>query len=250
MPSSQEIAKWVESLATDADWQRLSDVVSASIAKALPNASRELISDLTEEHLPYVEEELRNRAALLVEDGSLPSYELDVNDSYIRGINQYNAAIAAKLRSIDPFFFEVVCHRILEKFGAFAEDTQKTNNGGVAFYAFEMMTYSSGFPLPRTAALTVIGQAKRYALDHDVSETEIRKFVGGAVLKLDELRKQGKIGVLSPIVFAFWTTSDLHINAKEYSRKMGIWHMDGMALAEYVVKLGLEREIFPAHEIQ
>ncbi|MGB5216959.1 MAG: hypothetical protein WBN66_01550, partial [Smithella sp.] len=100
-------------------------------------------------------------------------------------------------------------------------------------------------PLPRTAALTVIGQAKRYAEKNYIAETEIRKFIGGAILKLDELRKQGKVRVLSPVVFAFWTTSDLHIPAKEFSKKMGIWHLDGMSLAEYILKLKLEDEVFP-----
>lgn len=245
MASSQDIAKWVETHLESADWQNLSDAISGAIAKSLPTASIELISDLTEEHLAYVDEILRNRSALLIEDGSLPSFELDPHDPYIRRINQYNAEIAKKLRGIDPFYFEVVCKRILEELGAIAENTQRTNDGGVDFYALEMTTYSLTHPVPRSAALSVIGQAKRYAIDNEVTETEVRKFIGGAILKVDELRKQGKINVLSPVVYAFWTTSDLHVNAKQFSRKMGIWHLDGMALAEYVVKLGLEQEVFP-----
>lgn len=246
MPSSQDIAKWVEKYCCSNDWQSLEDAVHESISKALPKVSVEQISDWTEEHLPFVDVLLRNRSANLLQDGSLPTYELDENDPYIRRINQYNTDIAEKLRCIDPFYFEVVCKRILEKLGATAENTQKSYDGGVDFYAFEMTSYSSNHPLPQSAALAVIGQAKRYAKDHDVTETEIRKFIGGAILKSDELRKQGKINVLSPVVFAFWTTSELHLHAKEYSRKMGIWHLDGMALAEYVVKLDLVNEIFPA----
>lgn len=245
MASSQDIAKWVEAHLDCDDWQSLNDAISGSIFKALPKASIELISDLTEEHFSYVDEYLRNRCAILIEDGSVPSYELDETEPYIRRINQYNTEIAQKLRTIDPFYFEVVCKRILEKLGARAENTQRTSDGGVDFYALEMMTYSSSYPLPKSAALAVMGQAKRYALHNEVTETEIRKFIGGAILKVDELRKQGKINVLSPVVYAFWTTSDLHVNAKEFSRKMGVWHLDGMAIAEYVVKLGLVDEIFP-----
>jgi len=245
MASSQDIAKWVELHLDSADWQALSDAITHAISKVLPTASVEFISDLTEEHFAHVDEHLRNRHAVIIEDGGVPSYELGPTEPYIRRINQINADIAKKLRAIDPFYFEVVCKRILEKLGARAENTQKTSDGGVDFYALEMTTYSSSHPLQKSAALAVIGQAKRYAQDNEVSETEIRKFIGGAILKIDELRKQGKINVLSPVVYAFWTTSDLHINAKKFSRKMGIWHLDGMAIAEYLVKLELVDEIFP-----
>lgn len=226
MASSQDIAKWVETyLVTDGSWIRLEDAVNCALEKAIPSASIEKRTDLAEEHLSYVDDILRNKRALLIQDGGVPSYELDDNDPYIRRINQGHVCIANKLRHIDPLYFEVVCKRILEKLGATAENTQKTCDGGVDFFALDLMTYSANYPLPRTAALTVIGQAKRYAEKNDITETEIRKFIGGAILKLDELRKQGKVGVLSPVVFAFWTTSDLHVHAKEFLEKwaFGIW---------------------------
>lgn len=47
----------------------------------------------------------------------MPTYELDENDQYIRRINQINVDVAAKLRNIDPYYFEVVCKKILEKMG-------------------------------------------------------------------------------------------------------------------------------------
>ena len=245
MASSQDIARWVETHLDSANWQSLDDAMLHGIRKSIPKASIELQTDLVEEHLTYVDEILRNKRARVIEDGGIPSYELDANDQYIRRINQINADLAVKLRSIDPFYFEVVCKRILEKLGATAENTQKSYDGGVDFFALNLTTYSASHPLPKTAALSVIGQAKRYAENHEVKETEIRNFIGGAILKLDELRKDGKINVLGPVVFAFWTTSDLHIHAKEYSRRMGIWHLDGMALAEYVLKLELVNEILP-----
>ena len=248
MASSQDIAKWVEAHLDSSGWQSLSDAMLHAISKSMPKASIELHTDLVEEHLDYIEEILRNKRALVIEDGGIPSYELDDYDQYIRRINQRNTQLAAKLRLIDPFYFEVVCKRILEKLGATAENTQKSYDGGVDFFALNLTTYSVSYPLPKTAALSVIGQAKRYAADNEVKETEVRNFIGGAILKLDELRKEGKINVLGPVVFAFWTTSDLHVHAKAYSRKMGIWHLDGMALAEYVLKLELVNEIFPEGE--
>lgn len=245
MASSQDIAKWVETHLESTDWQNLNDAILHSIKKAIPNVSIEIQTDLTEEHIDYVDEILRTRAAFIIEDGGVPSYEMDAVESYVRRINQHNAKIAAKLRQIDPFHFEVVCKRILEKLGAIAENTQKSYDGGVDFFALNLTTYSASYPLPKTAALSVIGQAKRYAENNEVKENEIRNFIGGAILKLDELRKQGKINVLAPVVYAFWTTSDLHVHAKVFSRKMGIWHLDGMALAEYVIKLELLNEVFP-----
>jgi hypothetical protein len=245
MASSQDIAKWVVKYIDDSEWKLLDVVISESISKALPNASIEMVADLTEEHLLYVDSILRDRRAILIEDGGIPSFELDEKEPYIRRINQDNADLASRLRSIDPYYFEDVCRLILEKLGAKAEKTSGTNDGGVDFYALEMTTYSASYPLPKSAALAVVGQAKRYAVDHEVTETEIRKFIGGAVLIVDELRKLGKINVLSPVVYAFWTTSNLHIHAREYSQKMGVWHLDGMALAEYILKLQLIDKIFP-----
>lgn len=247
MASSQEIAKWVERHLESTKWLALREAVSHAIGRAIPKASIEKQTDLAEEHLEYVDVILRNNRALLIEDGGVPTYELDENDQYIRRINQINVDVAAKLRNIDPYYFEVVCKKILEKMGGAAENTQKSNDDGVDFYALNLTTYSAGFPVPKTAALTVIGQAKRYANNNEVTETEIRKFIGGAVFVLDQLRKQGKLNILSPVVYAFWTTSDLNSSAKIYSRQMGIWHLDGMALAEYVLKLDLVNEIFPTN---
>lgn len=245
MASSQDVARWVETHLDSGEWKPLRDAVSSAINKAIPEASVEFQTDLAEEHISYVEEILRDKHAWLIEDGGIPSYEMDENDPYIRRINEENAEIARKLRLTDPFHLEVLCKRILEKLGATAENTQKSYDGGVDFFALNLKTYSASYPLPTTASLSVIGQAKRYAVNNPVKENEVRNFIGGAMLKLDELRKLGKVNVLGPVVFAFWTTSDLHVHAKEYSRKMGIWHLDGMALAEYVLKLDLVGEIFP-----
>jgi hypothetical protein len=244
MASSQDIAKWVERHLESTVWISLRDAMTHAIGKAISNASIEKKTDLAEEHLNYVDNILRDNSALLLEDGGIPTYELDKNDQYIRRINQINFDVASKLRNIDPFYFEVVCKKILEKMGGKAENTQRSYDNGVDFYALNLTTYSAGLPVPITAALTVIGQAKRYADNHEVTETEIRKFIGGAIFVLDQLRKQGKLSICSPVVYAFWTTSNLHLNAKNYSRKMGIWHLDGMALAEYILKLDMLNEIF------
>ena len=77
---------------------------------------------------------------------------------------------------------------------------------------------------------------------------EIDETIYSQVINFLRLLPEKQYHVLGPVVYAFWTTSDLHIHAKEFSRKMGIWHLDGMALAEYVLKLKLVNEIFPEDE--
>lgn len=244
MPSSLDIARLVEEHLAERTWISLSVAISSAMELGYPQMSVSLRSDLGETHFSYVEDALRERYTILLDDGGIPTFELDPKESYIKRINEKHTALAAKLRTLDPFYFEVVCKRILDELGGKAENTQRTNDGGVDFFALDLHPLSSGFPIPRTASLTVIGQAKRYAENNEVSETEIRKFIGGALLRQEELRRDNKIRVLSPVFYAFWTTSNLHVNARKYSQKMGLWHLDGLALAEYIIKLNLEEEIF------
>ena len=246
MPSSQEIARLVEEHLSAKNWQLLNEAIGLALEMAFPQMPDMYRTDLVEANANYVEEHLRERLALQIDDGGVPIFELDPIEPYIRRINHAHTILARKLRQLDPFYFEVVCKRILDKLGGTAENTQRTNDGGVDFFALDLHPLGSMFPVPRTASLTVIGQAKRYAENNEVTETEIRKFIGGALLRQEELRKENKIRVLSPVFYAFWTTSDLHVNARTFSQKMGVWHLDGLALAEYIIKLDLEDEIFNA----
>jgi hypothetical protein len=45
--------------------------------------------------------------------------------------------------------------------------------------------------------------------------------------------------ILTPVIFAYWTTSGFEQSAKAYARSIGLWHMDGQTLAAYVGSLGL-----------
>lgn len=245
MPSSQDVAKWVETHLEGDTWQSLEDVILSSVSKVMHGASIGTITDTVEEHQNHVEQILRNNLAFIISDGGVPKYELDPNESYIKRINTAHRKVLERLRATDPFHFEVICKLILEKLGGTADITQKSYDGGVDFYAFDLKTYCSNLALPISASLSVIGQAKKYKEANEVRENEVRNFVGGAMLKLDEFKKINKINVLSPVVYAFWTTSDLNINAKKYARDMGIWYLDGFAIADYVIKLKLEDQIDP-----
>ncbi len=75
-----------------------------------------------------------------------------------------------------------------------------------------------------------------------MKEKELREFVGGGILKLQEYRERRIWNPLTPIVFAFWTTSDFHKSAKDYARNIGIWFMNGWSFARYVRELGINIE--------
>ena len=97
-------------------------------------------------------------------------------------------------------------------------------------------------PSPRGARVLVIGQAKRYSRHNRISETDLRSFVGGAIRKASDpenaltFRRE----ILAPLVFAFWTTSDFHPTARSYARSVGLWHLNGMGLAQLASRLGVE----------
>lgn len=243
MASSQEIAKWVEATLSSFEWVTINSAVMTAIKINLIHASETTQYDILEKHESYVEEILRNKLAEIQIDAGISLYEIDEKDPYIRSINYKHLAVLNSLRLMDPYKFEVICKLILEKVGGDSAVTQKTNDGGVDFYAFNLRNCSEHLSLPISSSISVIGQAKRYKDGNDISESDLRKFVGGALLIVDEFRDNNKINVLSPIIYAFWTTSSFHINAKEYAKKMGIWYLDGLTITDYVIKLDLELEI-------
>jgi len=86
--------------------------------------------------------------------------------------------------------------------------------------------------------LRSIGHAKRYKEGNAISETQMREFVGAATLKRHKLLREGVVGPLSPVTFAFWTTSDFDQPARQFARELGLWYMDQITLAEYISQLG------------
>lgn len=243
MASSQDLARWVEATLDSFEWISMNSALMTAIKQNISNASETTQYDILENHEIFVEEILRNKLAEIQIDAGISIFEIDEKDSYIRRINSKHLEILERLRKIDPFKFEIICKLILEKVGGDSAVTQKTNDGGVDFYAFNLRNCTEQLSLPLSSSISVIGQAKRYKDGNDISESELRKFVGGALLKVDEFRDSNKINVLSPIIYAFWTTSSFHINAKDYAKKMGIWYIDGLTIADYVIKLGLESEL-------
>lgn len=242
--SSQDIAQWVECNIANEDWLSLYDVCMDCVRRVLPEVPTLTASDWIEEELIYVAEILRNRSAQIKDDGASPTFKIDGNEPpYLKRENAELAAILEMLRGMDPFEFEGICSAILSALGGRAATTQKSYDGGVDFYAFEMDRFAAGMPVPKVAGLTVIGQAKRYKDNNFVSESEIRKFIGGAVDIANSFKIDKKLTALGPVLFAFWTTSSFHENARTYCKRTGVWYMEGLSVAEYVKKLGLQHLI-------
>jgi restriction endonuclease Mrr len=239
-PATNKIADWVIEELT-VDYERLLTVCVRVLRARLNGWSSDEIDDLAEkEEEKYLPEYLRDLYANRIDDGGTVNFEIDdAQQPYIRRTNNELINLSDRLRKIDWKIFENLCAEILKKLGGDSKVSGQSGDGGVDFYATGIKTHTMQLPLPRNAALCVIGQAKRYQNSY-VTETELRVFVGGAILKLEELKRSNSLGLLGPTIFAFWTSSTLHSNAKKFAKSMGIWYMDGFTFAQYIKVLDLE----------
>jgi restriction endonuclease Mrr len=253
IPSSQVIMGWVKDTLQGEEWVLLNDLCILAIKTKWSKVSETQLYEVVDSNLSYVAEHLRNEAAEWRIDGTSPTFEIDDDPSpYIRSVETGSRATLQKLRRISPAAFESVCARILRQLGALdAQTTQLTNDGGVDFHAVQINIVPSSLSVPVGCKAAAIGQAKRYKDGNLIRETQVREFVGAAVLKRYELQQESVLRQFSPVLLAFWTTSDFDPNARKYARALGLWHMDGRTLADYVKHLGLEEEVLamPDHNL-
>ncbi|MGO8925847.1 MAG: hypothetical protein ACLQU3_02975 [Limisphaerales bacterium] len=47
---------------------------------------------------------------------------------------------------------------------------------------------------------------------------------------------------MTPVLLAFWTTSDFTPQAKQCARELGIWHLNGIGLAQLAIRVGLSED--------
>lgn len=241
IPSSQVIAGWVKESIHSEEWVQLEVICRLALKSRLSGYGESQLYDLVETNLEFVAEHLREDLASCEIDGVPREFEIDDDPSpYVRALVGDEKGLLKKLRSIDPFDFELVCAEILRKLGAQAEVTQKSKDGGVDFWAIDFDFVPDGILTPQACRAAVIGQAKRFKDGNLVKETDLRSFVGGAVRAKADLAAERRILPLSPVLFAFWTTSDFEPNAKAYARAVGIWYLGGRSLSRYVRQLGLE----------
>lgn len=222
------------------EWRPLSDVCAAALRVKWTGKSEEEILEYVERFLQSVAENLRNEAAECVTDGTAARYQIDDEQlPYIRGVPGLSSQTLFKIRRINPFDVEGLCARILAEFGATTNVTQRSGDGGVDFIAHGLNIVPKALLVPVGARAIVIGQTKRYKEGNVITETKVREFAGASILRRHNMRAEGRIGPLTPVILAFWTTSDFEPSAKKYAREMGIWFMDGFTLASYVDALSL-----------
>ena len=243
-PSSQIISVWVQEEVATTEWVRLREIVFSTLKRRWPGPSDEVLWEQTEEHSPHVAELLRMAIAECEFDGAPPRLEIDNDPSpYVRSTNLAPSEVVKALRKMDPFEFEELCATILRKLGAMSQVTQKTSDEGIDFTATSWNALPAPLAIPSVCRAVVMGQAKRYKDGNLINETKLREFVGACTLRKHRFLQEGHITPLTPVMFAFWTTSGFDQNAKKFARELGIWYMDGFTLATYVEILGLREQI-------
>ena len=244
VPSSQVAAAWVKADIIDIAWSPLTDLCFSAVRKRWKGKSDNEIWDFVEQHIAYVSEHLKDEIANCYIDGSARRFEIDDEQpSYVRAVGRETSPLLTHLRNLDPFKVEEICAEILIALGAVAHSTQRMADGGVDFIAMNLNIVPEALSVPLGCKATIIGQTKRYKDGNMISERNIREFVGSGVLRKHLLQKEGKIGPLTPVIFAFWTTSDFEPNAKKYARNVGLWFMDGHTLATYIHSLEMTTAI-------
>lgn len=211
-------------------------------------------NDLSEEaRWEYVEcyktdiaNELFRKKDDIESDGAPVSFDIeeDHGEYYVKFTNVIEIELLRKLRQISPSQFEVFCSNILEKMNGTASVSGGRDDNGIDFHATDINLFNMPSLSTLGSRVMVIGQAKRYKNGNHVKTKELKEFIGSSLLAMYEHKKDvGKaIGIMHPIILAFWTTSDFHYIAKQYARDMGLWYLNGLALCKLATEMGVNIE--------
>jgi Restriction endonuclease len=231
-PSTEAIAAWIADALDTTDWVKLSEVVADILEEKWNSHSRPDCEALAEDREEYIAEQLRNNAANSKAIGQIYPIAIDESEPYVKSISEKVTYEINVLRNMNPYMFEEHCRNILSGLGGRAFVTQKSNDGGIDFYATNIRFVPEQIPYPLHAAVTVVGQAKRYNQYNLVTINDVRQFVGSTVRFLSDLRSRKVIPDAGPVLMAFWTTASFHSSAIEYGRNVGLWTADGRALID------------------
>jgi restriction endonuclease Mrr len=242
-PSVEIVAEWIIEEATNPEFKPIREVLQETLSFRLRGNSPDENADLSEKICLPVIRELENREATERAEGITPSFEISSEDktAYFRVLETPEQPVLEKLKKLDPSAFEKFCAQILSNLGAKSFTIGGPNDKGVDFTAINLQLGDKVRLAPRSSQAIVIGQAKRYN-GQNITECDMREFIGGAILQADNLRKGNAIdtGLLSPVCYAYWTTSDFHHLARSYARQMGIWYLNGVGLAQLAVRAKVE----------
>lgn len=242
IPKPHIIAAWIIENGMNLEFIPLEESIAEVLQTHLRNSSSEEIAEISEMSMLGVRDELYETYGANLKDGIRPCFEISSEDElvYIRFCERPELALLSALKENSSEFFEKFCADVLERLGATSNIVGGSGDGGVDFIGFNLPLSSMGQPNPIGATALVIGQAKRYT-EKLVSENEIRNFIGGAIKRKYMLKKTrpSQVGFLQPVVYAFWTTSDLNKNARIYSQEMGLWYLSGIALTQLALRIGI-----------
>jgi restriction endonuclease Mrr len=236
------IAEWISEEIRNSEFILLRRVLEQVLNDNSVTKSEEETAELAEKLESIVLNKLREKQEEQLDKGIEPTFELDVSigDTYIKSTNLIAKKTLGKLKRLSPLEFEDFCVLILSSLGASALRVGGTNDDGIDFIGYELPTSKFITPALNLSKPIVLGQAKRYP-DRKIDVHDVRSFLGAALVKLDEIRREkSRYGLHAPAIFAFWTTSNFTDSALKFSSKSGIWILGGLALAQLAIKLDLE----------
>jgi hypothetical protein len=237
---SQVIVNWVIEY-NPLGSKQLKEIIF-EVLKKKTNYSDERIYEEAEKHEKYVYKLLSDKINENDEYGILSPFKIDGDGGslFYTGLPFLEKPILDKIITEDPKQFEKLCRDILEKLGARSEIISGENDGGVDFIGYNLPVGAVKFKTKVANQVLVIGQAKRYS--HEIiTETDLRIFVGAAVKKRYDLLVEKKYDAkyIQPTVYAFWTTSDFHPDARIYAKAIGLWALNGICIARLMIELGI-----------
>lgn len=206
----------------------------------------EMVNDLIDK----VRSEIKNHINKCQSMGIVPDFDFGTHPSCL--INKKVELFSAKkeffnwLYELHPKKFEELCRIILKLEGCYnVKVTPYSGDGGVDFYGTKILTIEcedkpSVF---KNVEVSVIGQAKRYALGNKIDIEQLRCFIGAYnIIKIAELKGSpaqlhnpidtNSFKPLSPSLLIFITSSEADETTRETAKWLGIKLISGQELVE------------------
>lgn len=238
------VAKWVENRSRNLDMRPLRDVMTIVLtAEFRQKVSPEEIAEIVEGMVGDVALRLAENSDDYVRQGVDPSFKVEMGDGdYFYCCKESpDREFRAKLAAMTPKGFEHFCKGILSRLSGNAVVSGGTNDECVDFYAFGLPLAGGDALFPGASRLFVVGQAKRWKINNEIALNDLRQFVGAAILRIDQLRRDhaDRLGLITPVCYAFWATCDFSVGAREFADRMGLWYLNGKALSQLAMRIGL-----------
>ncbi len=243
-PIPQYIANVLVEIGDNLEFQKLNQVIFSVIKQKIPSKSDEEVWDYAEQYEGDIAKELFIKTNDNRIDGITLNFNIIEEDDgfYIKFLETPEILLLRRLQGDTSDNFEIFCKKILDKLGGKSSVEGGTDDGGIDFTAYDLKLHNLPFLSTKGSRIFLIGQAKRYKDGNHVKEKEVKYFIGCSVQRIEEIKKTRaeQFGIFQPIILAFWTTSDFHVDAKNAARDFGIWYLSGIALCQLAIQLGVE----------